>query len=182
MLQRTQFLKLSAAAAAAAVMPGVAGNGRAISGQYCLGIKTELRKTKIEFELPILDGEGKTMKFSQIAGQAVWINFFASWCPPCNREMPDLLAMEAKYRDAGLTVVGVDVEEPEERARSFRDDHKIPFPILLDRQGLVFKKIFGSNGIPTSLFYSADRTLSCMVIDDLSRKQMDNEIAVALGT
>lgn len=134
-----------------------------------------------DFTLPVLDGDGKTLRFSEIAGKAVWLNFYATWCPPCNKEMPNIVAMEAKYRDAGLAVVGIDVGESAEKARAFQAKYKIPFPILLDSDFAVYKSIFKNVGFPSSMFFAGGGLISCIVMDDLTWKQMDNEIAVALG-
>lgn len=181
-IDRQLFLKsaLTALTAAPFFASAAARAGGAVSGDYCLSIKEAARKTHVDFELPVLDGNGTTMKFSEISGKAVWLNFYASWCPPCNAEMGNIVSLYEKYRAEGLSVIGIDVNEPDEKARAFRDKYGIKFPILLDHKGDVFGRLFGSHSVPSSLFYDKERYLTCIVLDDLSRKQMDNEIAVSL--
>ena len=82
---RASVLPLFAASAPAFVLgqrlsaPAAAGP---IAGSYCLSIKTELRGRAIDFDLPLLDSEG-SIRFTKLDGEALWLNFFADWCPPC---------------------------------------------------------------------------------------------------
>ena len=103
--------------------------------------------------------------------------FFASWCGPCNVEAADIVRIAAKYGDA-LHVVGIDVKEPAERARAFRDRHRISYPIALDDTGSVFEAL-GLHEFPTHVFLDARGVISCVSIGDLTPDQMDNEVAVA---
>jgi len=136
----------------------------------------------IPFELPVLGTVGETMKSASIAGKVVWLNFFASWCGDCNAEMADVLEVYGKYRDAGLTLIGVNVGEPAARAVAFRDQFKIPYSILMDSNSAVFDRLVGTGHLPTHLFYSESRRLTCVGIEGLTAKDMDNEITVALGS
>lgn len=95
--------------------------------------------------------------------------------------MDDVLALEAKYRHAGLTVIGIDVMESEAHASAFRDRFKIPYTILMDTDGATFNRV-GTNHLPSHLFYTAGGTLTCLGIEGLRYKDMDNEISVALGS
>lgn len=180
---RASVLRLLAVSAPALVLGQRFGaapaSGGPIAGSYCFSIKTELRSKAIDFDLPLLDSEGSA-RFTKLEGEALWLNFFADWCPPCNNEMSALLEIESKYRSQGLTVVGIDVEELAEKARAFRNRHKIPYPIALDEDGDLFRHYFAASMLPTSLFYDRKRYLTCMVRGSLTYKQMENEVVVAL--
>ena len=82
---------------------------------------------------------GKNMKLSEMRGNVVLINFWASWCGPCREEMPLLNALHAKYEPLGFTVLGVNVEEQEKNARGFLKNFPVDFPVLLDNQNKVSK-------------------------------------------
>ena len=73
---------------------------------------------------------GKNMKLSEMAGNVVLINFWASWCGPCREEMPLLNALHKKYQPLGFTVLGVNVEEKAENARGFLNDFPVDFPVI----------------------------------------------------
>ena len=87
------------------------------------------------FTLKSLDG--KNLKLSELAGNVVMINFWASWCAPCIQEMPLLNNIHKKYKPLGFTVLGVNVEENSDNARAFLADRAVDFPVLLDSKNLV---------------------------------------------
>ena len=84
----------------------------------------------IEFVMPDLDG--KTWKLSDHRGSVVLLNFWATWCEPCRRETPGLVRIAQEYRDRGLVVAGVAMDdEGADAARAFAKEFAIPYPILI---------------------------------------------------
>ncbi|MDH5611411.1 MAG: TlpA family protein disulfide reductase [Gammaproteobacteria bacterium] len=95
----------------------------------------------------------KNIKLSELRGQVVLINFWASWCGPCRQEMPELNKLYAKYKDLGFTIMGVNVEEnPTEALKIIKDD-KINFPILFDSENKV-SQLYEVTAMPTSVLVS----------------------------
>lgn len=180
MMRRKAFLTAAAALSSAALFPAAAAASGARPGPECLPLNAHPPGI-LPFELPVLGGNGQTVNSSALNGKAVWLNFFASWCGDCIVEMDNVLALEAKYRSAGLTLIGIDTLESESRASAFRNRYKIPYTILTDPNGTVFNTI-GTNHLPTHLFYTASGRLTCVGIEGLTYKDMDNEIAVVLGS
>ena len=178
-MTREHFLAASAAVAAATSSPLPARGGGARSGSYCLPLHKGAGDLSFDFQLETLDSDA-IFALSEHLGHPVWVNFFASWCGPCNREMPDVTSIAAAYADKGLRVFGIDVEEHEDKVRAFRKQYEIAFPILLDRTSSVFHT-FGLHGIPSHIFFAPDHTITCMVQDSLEPREMENEIAVALA-
>jgi peroxiredoxin len=178
-LARSTFLSGSFALGAglAAKPIGIDARG-ARSGQYCLPLRKGVADKNYDFELEILD-DSNIFSLADNLGHPVWLNFFATWCPPCNKEMPDVVRIAAKYAASGLRVFGVDVKEPSDKAHAFAQKYAIPFPILLDREGSVFKA-FGFEGYPTHMFFGANGALTCVATEGLEANQMDNEVAVAI--
>lgn len=80
-----------------------------------------------DFELPDLNGELRTM--DDYAGQVVAVNFWASWCPPCIREMPMFQELQEDYEEYGFTFVGIAVDN-EEDAAEFTEKTGVTYPIL----------------------------------------------------
>lgn len=89
----------------------------------------------IDFTLPSLDGTPVTL--SDYQGQVVLVNLWATWCPPCRAEMPDLNAFYETYRDQGLTVLAVNQQERKETAQRFIESNNFSFPVLLDADGAM---------------------------------------------
>lgn len=110
-------------------------------------------------------------------GHPLLLNLFASWCGPCNEEMPQMVDLANDYFDRGLRVVGINYREPDDTVRAFRKKYKIPYPIAMDRNGrftvaMQRGKTTGNIEFPTTLFISADGYLYCDVRDSMSRREL----------
>ncbi len=106
-----------------------------------------------DFTLKSLDGTN--MKLSELRGNVVLINFWASWCGPCRQEMPLLNQIHNKYAPLGFTVLGVNVEEQVANARGFIKDYPVDFPILLDSSNQV-SKLYKVIAMPTTVVVDRD--------------------------
>ena len=106
-----------------------------------------------DFTLKSLNG--KNLKLSEMRGNVVLVNFWASWCGPCRLEMPLLNDLHNKYAPLGFTVIGVNVEEKTENARSFIKNYPVDFPILLDSQNKV-SKLYNVVAMPTTVVVDRD--------------------------
>jgi peroxiredoxin len=102
-----------------------------------------------DFALQTLDGQ--TLQLSDLQGRAVVLNFWASWCPPCRAEMPEL---EQAYQDnqgGGLVVLGVDQGEQQPVVADFVQRFGLTFPVVLD-QDLLASRAYKVNSLPTTFF------------------------------
>ena len=90
-----------------------------------------------DFTLP--DHSGLAVSLSELHGQVVMINFWASWCGPCRQEMPLLEQIHQRYEPLGFTLLGVNVEEDSSDAKAFLEDRPVSFPILYDPDNGVSK-------------------------------------------
>jgi cytochrome c biogenesis protein CcmG/thiol:disulfide interchange protein DsbE len=88
-----------------------------------------------DFTLETLEGE--TVNLSDLRGQVVLINFWATWCPPCRAEMPAIQRVYDEYHDQDFTVLAVDVQEGEAQVTAFVEERGLTFPILMDGDGSV---------------------------------------------
>ena len=101
------------------------------------------------FTLNNLEGQTISLEALLKEKKALLINFFATWCPPCQEEIPDLIELQARYSLQGFTVIGVDTEESQKKVASFAKKFKINYPVLLDRDASV-AAAYGIVGIPTT--------------------------------
>ena len=106
-----------------------------------------------DFSLPLLAAPGE-ITLSEYRGDVVYVTFWASWCTPCREEMPFLSALWQRHRDAGLQVIGINVDEDLEAARAFAKDFNIEFPLVWDEDRSV-SKLYRVAGYPSH--YVLDR-------------------------
>lgn len=93
---------------------------------------------------------GGQFGLAQMRGQVVMLNFWASWCGPCRKEMPLLDKMYRKYKPLGFTLVGVNVEPDSTDADSYLKATPVTYPILLDRENKV-SKLYKVSAMPSSV-------------------------------
>ena len=106
----------------------------------------------------LADDRGRTVSLAQYRGEIVVMNLWASWCPPCRAEMPDLQRLSQSYRGRGLAIVGVNEGESPERARAFAGALHIAFPIWIDDQQR-YGRVYAALGLPTTVIVGRDGTV-----------------------
>jgi len=108
----------------------------------------------VDFSLKVLSST-ETFKLSKYNGKnPVLVNFFATWCPYCVREVPELNELQKKYAPKGLIIVSVNVQEKEEKILRFVKKKKAGYNILLDTTAEVAEK-FKVYGIPTNILINS---------------------------
>ena len=105
---------------------------------------TALSASAVDIEGPAPDftlqaRDGGTVSVSDLRGQVVMINFWATWCGPCRQEMPHLEALYERYGELGFSLLGVNVEEDPSGADKFLEETPVTFPILFDPENAVSK-------------------------------------------
>jgi peroxiredoxin len=100
-----------------------------------------------DFELP--DLRGRRLRLQDLRGHVVLLNFWATWCGPCQEEMPAMERLARDFADRGLLVVAVNHEEAQAVVADFVRDHGLTFPVLLDPDGGVAER-YRVVGLPTS--------------------------------
>ena len=90
------------------------------------------------------DLEGKVRDVKEWDGQVLMINFWATWCPPCRREIPAFIELQEKYKDKGFKIIGIALDE-KEAVINFTDPMGVNYPILMaEQEGIVLTKAYGN--------------------------------------
>ena len=87
-----------------------------------------------EFTLPDLDGQVRSI--TEWDGKVVALNFWATWCPPCLKEVPEFVMLQARYQAQGLQFIGIALQKPEE-VREFVAENKVNYPILAGEMEVI---------------------------------------------
>ncbi|HLK14801.1 MAG TPA: TlpA disulfide reductase family protein [Fimbriimonadaceae bacterium] len=132
-------------------------------------------QAKVDFTLR--DITGKAWKRSALKGKVVLVNFWATWCPPCRKEMPDLQRLYDEFRKRGLVVLAIS-DEPAPTVDPFIAKQGYTFPILLD-PGRSVNTAYHIQGIPNSFLYNRQGRLVAQAIDMRTRGQFLKMLAQA---
>lgn len=114
-----------------------------------------------DFTLETLDGPEVTL--SDLRGNVVLANFWATWCPPCRNEMAAIQEVYDQYHDQGFVVLAVDYAESDGQVKDFRDQLALTFPILMDRDGAVFER-YRVKSIPTTFFVDRSGVIQDIIV------------------
>ncbi len=118
-----------------------------------------------DFELQTPDGG--SIRLADLQGQAVVLNFWASWCGPCRAEMPELQRAYDQFSANGLVVLGVNQGEPVAIVNDFMAQLQLSFPVVLDQQ-LQVSRLYQVNSLPTTLFIDRNGMIQDLVIGQMN--------------
>ncbi len=122
-----------------------------------------------EANFTLTDLHGKTWTLRDLRGKVVLVNFWATWCPPCRKEMPDLETLYRRFGPQGLVILGISDEEAA-KVKPFIEQQKVTYPVLLD-PGRRVNELFQIEGIPKTFIYDREGKIVAQSIDMRTQKQ-----------
>ncbi|MEO5362260.1 MAG: TlpA family protein disulfide reductase [Magnetococcus sp. DMHC-8] len=143
-------------------LPGLVGRGwrqlgavLAVCGLVVLGGPSGPALAAQELDMLLNTADGKTLRLTDLRGKVVLVNFWATWCPPCLEEIPELVRFQARYADKGVVVVGVDYmdQASHEQLLRFIAQHRINYPIVhgdAGKLGQLATALGGVFGLPVT--------------------------------
>ena len=164
-------------AACSSSSPDSSNNGQDVNAND-LPPAPQVGRLAPDFTLSTLDGDSITL--SDLRGKTVFINFWATWCPPCRVEMPAIEALYQEYRDKDVVVIGVDLREDEDRVRKFVQQGGYTWTFAIDTTGEVARK-YGVVAIPVSFFLDEEGIIREINIGAVSRSAMEVKLAAAMN-
>ena len=127
-----------------------------------------------QFELK--DVNGRIVRLSNYQGKVVLINFWATWCPPCRAEMPELVRLQREHAKQGLQIIGITYPpERKDRVRRFARSLKVNYPIILGTRQI--KARFSSDEtLPLTIVIDRDGKVTDIISGILLREEFDEKI------
>lgn len=127
-------------------------------------------------DFTLVDLEGNQVTLSDFRGKTVFLNFWATWCPPCRAEMPEMEAVYQEYKDKGVVVIGVDIKEAEEEVRQYVQQGGYSWTFVLDTTGEVTAN-YRIAAIPTSFFIDREGIIQAVNIGAMTKRAMEAKLA-----
>ena len=128
----------------------------------------------VDFQLPDVDGNER--KLSEFRGKWVVVNYWATWCPPCLDELPELELFHSQHKDKDAVVLGVNFEEIDrELLKDFLEDQFISFPVLLGEPSL-YSELGRVPGLPTSYIVSPEGLVVARQVGPVSKAMLESYI------
>ncbi len=144
------------------------------------GAAPQVGKPAPDFELTMIDGT--KVRLSDFKGRPVWINFWASWCPPCRAENPDIQDLYNAHKDAdGLVLLAPAIGEGRDSVAGYMQRADLQYPVGTDSDTQIAAN-YRVLGIPTHIFVDRDGIIREIRVGAISKKTMEKKLAQIIGS
>jgi thiol-disulfide isomerase/thioredoxin len=151
------------------------------SGAHAADAVCNVARKKANLDFTVKDAAGKDVRLSRYKGQVVLLNFWATWCGPCRREIPALVALYGDYKARGFVVLGVSVDKEVRLVKPYARAMKMNYPVLIGAGREEFNDEFGPFiGFPTSVMLARDGTMCVRHVGLPSRSLLEQQIEALL--
>ncbi len=146
----------------------------AAAGDAGAGCPVKARPANLEYTLK--DMYGRDVKLADYRGKVVLLNFWATWCGPCQAEIPGFVELQAKYKKQGLEILGVSISDTMEQLPPFAKEFKINYPLLVGQDHDDLMQAYGATtAIPVTVLIArngsiCDRHMGLVDLDQVERE------------
>ena len=131
------------------------------------------------FDFVLKDQNNQPVRLADYKGKVVIVNFWATWCGPCKTEIPDFVKLYAEYKDKGLVIVGISIDDSPEQLQAFMREFKMNYPVVQMRPEV--EDAWGPfYGYPTSFIVARDGSICTKHIGPATKEQFESEIRALL--
>jgi peroxiredoxin len=128
----------------------------------------------------VKDMNGESVHLASYKGKIILLNFWATWCPPCKVEIPDLIELQEQYKD-DIVVLGFSVDDTAEQLKPFAEEYRMNYPILVGLGHENIQEAYGPMwGIPVTIIIDRDGTIAKKQSGIRSKEQIEREIKALL--
>ena len=139
--------------------------------------KSMIGKTAPNWSLKAIDG--KEVKLTDFRGKIIILDFWATWCPPCRREIPGFIELQQQYEKFGLVVVGVSFDKAVNTVKEFAQKQKINYPLVMGTMDLA-QAYGGITSIPTTFIVDANGKIVKSFVGFHPKSEFEKEITPLL--
>ena len=137
----------------------------------------QIRQPAPDFTLA--DLEGNQVSLSDFRGKTVFLNFWATWCPPCRAEMPEIEAIHQEYKERDVVVIGVDLLEQEDTIRQYVQQGGYTWTFVIDTTGQVGAS-YRVAALPTSVFVDSEGIIRGINVGAMTKRSMEAKLVEAM--
>jgi thiol-disulfide isomerase/thioredoxin len=134
--------------------------------------------TAMAHDFILKDTQGKLQRLVDYRGKWVLVNFWATWCPPCQEETPDLVALHKAHKDTDLVVIGVALDSTRPAVAEFVKQYAIPYPIIYSSYTVSETEVGKVNALPTTYLYDPKGEQVIFQEGGLTRADVETYIAL----
>ena len=127
-------------------------------------------------ELTLVDLQGMPRSLKDYRGQVVLVNLWATWCPPCKEEMPELQAYYNKYMEKGFVIIAINDGDPTPDVEQFVQDFQLTFPVWLDATYIATEQAFKTLNLPSSFIIDRQGTIRLMWVGGINRRSLEQHV------
>ena len=130
-----------------------------------------------DYGFTLEEHNGNALDFETLRGKVVLLNFWATWCGPCKIEVPWFVEFTDQYKDDGLVVVGMSVDDPAEKIESFVDDYNVNYPMVIGLGREDFQEAYGPIwGVPMTFFINREGKVCRTHLGIATRDEFEKDI------
>jgi peroxiredoxin len=130
-------------------------------------------------DISLIDLSGNSFNTSSYRGKVLVVNFWAAWCAPCTVEIPQFIALQEKYRQQGLQMLGISMDDADDVLRKFYREHKMNYPVVAG--DLKSADAYGGvPGLPTTYIYARDGRLKSRLVGATDFSSLEREVVTLL--
>lgn len=126
-------------------------------------------------DFALVDMNGKKHQLSEYKGQGVFLNFWGTWCKPCEREFPLIDEQYQTYKDKGVEVLAVNIAEPKLSVQKYIDRKELTFPVLIDHTKSVMRA-YNIDPLPTTLLISPEGKIEKIITGQMSKSDIEADM------
>lgn len=149
-------------------------------GMQPVAVKADASKTLMAVRLPDLQGVEQALE--QWRGKVMIVNYWATWCPPCIKEIPEFSTVSRRYADQPVQFVGISIDDAD-KVQEFRDQHNVPYPLLIaTHNALKLTAELGNTAqaLPFTLIIDREGTIRHAKLGTLNASELEGKIQALL--